>query len=126
MSIKTVLVGLLLASTAIMGASCTPEEIAAVQAHLASQSTDCNQAIDKYFPAESREWFKGIVWRESKNQPGAQNSGSSAAGCAQLLKIHAWRFDATGSSWADRYNADANIKAAAHLYRDVGRSPWKT
>lgn len=124
MNMRAVLIGLLLGTATIFGSACQPHEVAAVRAYLESPSADCYEAVDKHFPAHSREWFKGIVWRESRNQPWAQNSGSSAAGCAQLLKMHGWRFNATGSSWDHRYNADANIKAAAHLYREAGRSPW--
>lgn len=124
MNTRAVLVALLLAAAAIVGSACQPHEIAAFHAYLNSPSADCYEAVDKHFPAHSREWFKGIVWRESRNQHWAQNPGSSAAGCAQLLKLHAWRFNATGSSWDHRYNPDANIKAAAHLFGEAGRSPW--
>lgn len=106
-------------------AACTPEQMAAFQAHLASQSADCYQAIDRHFPAGERAWFKGIVHRESRNDPTARNP-SGASGCSQLmLPLHNHRFHAVGCSPSQWANPDCNIKAAAHLYREAGRSPWR-
>lgn len=96
---------------------------AAYDAQMASSSPDCYTAIDRHWPGDKAR-MRQIVWRESRNQPAAQNSSSSAAGCAQMLALHAHRFAAVGCSWAMRYDADCNIKAAAHLYRAAGWSPW--
>ena len=87
-------------------------------------SADCYEAIDKHFSGD-KDRFKTIVKRESKGDPRAQNKSSSAAGCAQLLKIHAPRFERVGCSWAQRYESDCNIKAADNLYREQGLRPWK-
>ena len=88
-------------------------------------SCSCYDAIDVFWPASSRSWAKSIVDRESTNNPAAQNPHSSAAGCFQLLKMHAWRFDAVGGSWANRYDAGWNTLAALHLYREAGTQPWR-
>ena len=120
--------------------ACTPEEQAAfrklspegqqaVLNHLQRQeatsrpSRDCYEAIDRHFPGDKNRMRK-VVWRESNNNPSAQNSRSTAAGCTQMLRMHAHRFDAVGCSWAQRYNADCNLRAAADLYRAAGWSPW--
>ena len=125
-----------LALLAVTGAACTPEQVALFHAlspedqgkvieALATPRpvTDCYSAIDRYWPGDKAR-MRQIVWRESRNNPSAQNSRSSAAGCAQLLALHAHRFDAVGCSWARRYEAACNIKAAADLYRQAGWSPW--
>lgn len=116
-----------IALMAVYLSACTPEQQAAVRAHWAweasQQSRDCNQAVDRHWPGDKAR-AKRIVHRESRNNPSAQNSRSSAAGCMQLLSMHAHRFSAVGCSWAMRYNADCGIKAAAHLYREAGWSPW--
>ena len=108
--------------------SLSPAEQGEVISHLKSKnaSTDCYQAIEKHWPTSTHSWAKSIVDRESRNNPAAQNSRSSAAGCMQLLKLHSGRFQKLGFSWErDRYNADANIIVAADLYREVGSSPWR-
>lgn len=125
-------------------ASCTPEQIAifeqlnpeqqtavvnhirSTQARQASTSSrDCYEAVDKYWPESSRSWIKTIIRRESNNTPTAQNSSSSAAGCLQILRIHAPRFTKLGYSWSDRYNPDVNILVGLDLYREAGASPWR-
>ena len=122
--------------------ACTPEEIAAFktlspedqqkvaaaviaegQAREAARSTDCYGALHHFSGNHSDA--RRIIHRESRNNPAAQNSRSSAAGCFQLLKMHSWRFDAVGCSWAQRYDAVCNTKAADHLYRQAGWSPWR-
>lgn len=103
--------------------ACTPTEIAWWQGHI-DRTRTCHGAVDELWPSSSRAWAHRIVDRESGGDAGAQNTRSSAAGCFQLLRIHAWRFDATGSSWAFRYDARANTLAALHLYREQGAAPW--
>lgn len=118
-------------------AACTPEQIAwwndptvpqetkdkVWAAITAPKPTDCNQAIDAYWPGD-KAWAKRIVWRESRNTPTARNR-SGASGCFQMmLPMHNNRFYAVGctpSQWTD---PSCNTKAAAHLYREVGTSPW--
>ena len=104
--------------------ACTPDEIAMVQ-WIDSQPVGCHQAVDRYWPPSSAGWAHRVVNRESRGRPEAQNRRSSAAGCFQLMKVHAWRFDATGSSWSARYDPAANILAGLHLYREQGSRPWR-
>ena len=88
-------------------------------------SADCYEAIDRHWPVASRQWARGIVNRESRNQPTAANPSSTARGCGQLLlSLHGWRFTAVGCSpalWAD---PDCNVRAMLHLYNEAGTSPW--
>lgn len=107
-------------------ASCTPEQEAAVRAWLdeSAATSTCHGAIDRLWPAGSRAWAHRIVERESHGIATAQNRTSTAAGCFQLLRLHAHRFTATGSSWAMRYDARANTLAALNLYRECGTGPW--
>ena len=108
--------------------SLTPQQQDAVVTHMRSRpapSRDCYEAIDKHWPASSRSWARSIVWRESRNNPSAQNSRSTAAGCLQLLKAHAPRFTKLGYGWSDRYNPDVNILVGLDLYREAGTSPWR-
>lgn len=121
-----------------VAASCTPNEIAVFSFLTPPQqnqvihsirtkqaSSDCYQAIAKHWPASSQSWARSIVWRESRNNPTAQNRSSSAAGCFQMTRVHAGRFQRLGYSWAnDRYNADANTRVAFDLYREAGARPW--
>jgi hypothetical protein len=86
----------------------------------------CHEVVDAIWPAGSRQWAHNVVDRESGGDPGAQNPGSTAAGCFQLLRMHSWRFDATGTSWAQRYDPVANTLAALHLYHEAGTRPWRT
>ena len=134
----TAVIGLL----GIVGASCTPHEIAvfktlnqeqqnAVVRHIQSQqasassSRDCNQAIDRHWPGDKRR-AKQVVWRESRNNPAAANPRSSARGCMQLMhSIHAHRYRAVGCSTNSWKNADCNVRAAATLYREAGWTPWR-
>ena len=127
-----------------LASACTPVQIAwwqdpsvpeeaktAVREHMARPkadegSGDCYEALDRHWPASSREWMRSIVWRESRNQPSAANPSSSARGCAQLIpSVHSGRFRKLGfspSQWAD---PDVNIKVALDLYREAGTSPWR-
>lgn len=114
-------------------AGCTPEEVALFRSLPADQQTavletlwpseDCNAAIDRHWPGD-KAWAKRIVWRESRNTPTARNP-SGASGCMQMmLPMHNRRFTAVGCSPAQWTNPACNIKAAWHLYSEVGASPW--
>ena len=98
-------------------------EVKDSQEREAARSTDCYGALGHF--SGNHDDARRIIHRESRNNPAAQNSRSSAAGCFQLLKMHSWRFDAVGCSWAQRYDAVCNTKAADHLYRQAGWSPWR-
>jgi hypothetical protein len=99
----------------------SPAERDAYVRYVDGGSVDCYQALDRHWPASSRQWARGIVARESGGDPRAQNPRSSAAGCFQLLSIHAHRVP---GGWGNRYDADANTLAALDLYREAGTSPW--
>jgi Transglycosylase SLT domain len=103
--------------------SLSPSAQGAVALELATPS--CHRAVDLLWPKASRAWAHRIVHRESRGNPYAQNRGSSAAGCFQLLKLHAWRFLRVGYTWADRYHARANVLAALHLFHEQGARPWR-
>ena len=87
-----------------------------------TQPDDCIGALP-YFSGD-HENARYVIWRESRNDPTAQNERSTAAGCYQLLVKHSWRFDEVGCSWAQRYEPVCNTKAADHLYREAGGEPW--
>ena len=89
------------------------------------ESPDCYAAIARHWPAGSQAWARGIVSRESGNQPGAQNASSTAAGCFQMLRLHEGRFNKLGYTWADRYDPDVNTLVALDLYREAGTAPWR-
>jgi len=89
------------------------------------ESADYYSALDRHWPASSRQWARGIVARESGGVPAAANPRSSARGCWQLLpSLHGWRFNAVGCTPAQWADPDCNVKAMLHLYREAGTSPW--
>ncbi len=108
----------------IAATACTPDEVTLWASWANDHPTGCHEAVDRLWPASSRGWAHRIVERESRGNPGAQNRRSSAAGCFQMLRMHAGRFTAVGGSWADRYVAWCNTKAALNLYESSGRAPW--
>lgn len=107
-------VAILAALTALTVTACTPAQQAAWKAMSAQErenyvahiegrppyetadmgeSADCYSALDRHWPASSRQWARSIIWRESRNQPTAANPSSTARGCGQLLlSLHGWRF----------------------------------
>lgn len=124
---------LVIALCVFVGASCTPEEIALFQSLTPEQQTavietlwpsqDCNTAIDRWWPGD-KAWAKRIVYRESRNTPTARNA-SGASGCFQMmLPLHARRFVEVGCSPGQWTDPACNTRAAWHLYREVGPSPW--
>lgn len=137
---------LLLATTMLIGlAACTPTQVetflslseadqakvvAELQRQQAERPQDCYSAMERVFPPGAHAWARGIIQRESGNDPGARNStsvnGNRAHGCWQLmLPLHSGRFAAAGcsaSQWAD---PTCNTRAAYELYRTAGTSPWR-
>jgi hypothetical protein len=100
------------------------QQVAVIKAIQRQQgSRDCYEAIDKHWRGDVG-WARRVMWRESRNDPGAQNRSSTAAGCFQLLRMHDWRYFQVGCSPSDKYNADCNTKAAWHLFAQAGASPW--
>jgi hypothetical protein len=80
--------------------------------------------IASLWPADQVARACRIAMCESNGNPGAQNNSSSAAGLFQLLSLHAWRFEAHGWSWADRYNGARNAVVAHDLWTESGWAPW--
>jgi hypothetical protein len=113
----------LVALVAALVTSCSAAEMQFWRVWHNTTST-CHGAVDYLWPVESRAWAHRIVDRESGGNPWADNPSSTASGCFQLLVMHHWRFNATGTSWDHRYDAKANTAAALHLYREAGVSPW--
>ena len=103
----------------------SPAERDAYMHYVNGGSVDCYQALDRHWPASSRQWARSIVARESGGDPTAANPRSSARGCWQLLpSLHSGRFSKLGyspSQWAD---PDVNTLVALDLYREAGTSPW--
>ncbi len=121
--------------------ACTPEQVALFQSlspedqgrvvaelqrQQAERPRDCYTAMEQVFPAYAHGWARGIIHRESRNNPSAQNRSSTAAGCFQLLSsLHAGRYTAAGchvSQWADPV---CNTRAAYELFKVAGTSPWR-
>jgi hypothetical protein len=91
-----------------------------------ADSGNCYTEMRKVFPAHAWDRMSRIIDRESGGNPRAQNPSSSAAGCAQLLRLHSPRFDKLGYTWErDRYSAQANIRVAHDLWLAAGWSPWR-
>jgi len=112
------------ACAAFLVASCS----AAPDAVLTSapqRPADCNEAIAAVWPPPLQARAQRISFRESRNTPWAQNRRSSAAGCFQLLALHAGRFGKLGLDWGrDRYDALANTQVAFDLFLEQGWRPW--
>ena len=101
----------------------------------------CPASIDREivraWPTD-REWVLGIIRRESRCGPSAQNSMSSAAGLMQIVR-GSWadRINVPASMtarraslvrecpWERRYDARCNLMAGRLLYDVAGRSPWR-
>jgi hypothetical protein len=98
--------------------------IIAAEQQRASLSTDCVAAMRAVWPPSMHGWAMGIMKRESGFSHTADNPSSTAAGCWQMLAMHNWRYAEVGCSSADIYNALCNNRAAYHLYRQAGTSPW--
>jgi hypothetical protein len=94
--------------------------------------------VEKYWPADRVDCALGIIHRESKGDPRAYNSSSSAEGLMQHLSKY-WASRAKGAGFVDGnglvatpFNGAANIAAGAYLanYYDnsIGQwwNPWKS
>ena len=113
----------LVACAALVVASCSaaPDAVRAAP----ERPDDCNAAIAAVWPPPLQARAEHISFRESRNTPWAQNRRSSAAGCFQLLALHASRFTKLGLDWGrDRYDALANTQVAFDLFLEQGWRPW--
>ena len=107
-----------------LGVDIGPETATLVAAHY-DHPADCNAAIERVWPQSLKSWARKVAWRESTNNPRAQNRHSTAAGCFGILRMHADLFRLLGYSWADRYDALANTRVAWALYQGSGSNPWR-
>lgn len=94
--------------------------------------------VEQYWPAHRIDCVLGIIYRESKGNPRAYNSSSSAEGLMQHLSKY-WHSRAVGAGFVDGnglvatpYNGAANIAAGAYLanwaetYQSAWWWPWKS
>lgn len=76
--------------------------------------------VSVYFPADQVNNALSVMQCESRGNPRAQNSRSSAGGLFQFL-------DGSWARWgngADKYDAEANIAAAGRYWARSGWAPW--
>lgn len=135
--VRGVFIAIALLFAGALATACSPEEIslfnslspgqqqAVLTAHVTHDvtPTDCYGAIDRIWPASSRSWARTVMFRESRNNPRAQNRSSSAAGCFQILS-GTWAANAA-CPWSQRYDAMCNTRTALNLYQRAGTSPWR-
>ena len=127
---------------AAIGSSCTPEQIElfkslspsqqeAVMAHLQRQAGgsggggggDCYSALGHFSGSHSKA--RSIIWRESRNQPGAVSPSGKYRGCWQIdVGLYSSHFAAVGCSTRQWSSSTCNTKVANRLYRAAGWSPW--
>lgn len=86
--------------------------------------------IHKYFDrfgVETASNMTHIAWRESNCRADVASSSGCFSVLQMALPLHKGLYAAAGyPDWyANRYNAEANIAAAALLYAGSGMSPWK-
>lgn len=72
--------------------------------------------VERYFTADRVEEALGVMWCESRGNPDAIHPDSGATGLFQFL-AGTWTFSSAGAGFggASRYDAEANIAAAAWL-----------
>ena len=91
--------------------------------------TTCEAAIGWVFidqPVSVRDRFNRIVHRESRHNPRARNSSSSATGCTQILTYtHRRRIAAMGYTAADMLRPYPNLRVARSLWDEAGWQPWR-
>jgi len=88
--------------------------------------TSCEAAIGLAFldqPVTTRTRFQRIAYRESRNDPTAQNG--QHLGCLQIATdVHASRIRAMGFAISDMLKALPNALVAKSLFMESGWSPW--
>ena len=80
--------------------------------------------LAQYNPGWSVDRMAGIMYRESRCDPSASNSCCS--GLLQMHRMHVPVPECGVWSRNDLYNAEANVCAAAQLFRSSGYSAWST
>ena len=79
--------------------------------------------LAQYSPGWDVARMSGIMYRESRCQPGVSNS--CCHGLLQMHEMHVGWLDAV-SSQSDYYDPATNIRAAAQLWRSSGYGAWTT
>lgn len=94
---------------------------------LASGCTPTDVAVG-HFPANQQATARCIIHYESTGNPGAVSPGGGNHGLFQINTVHRNTFkQVTGENfYPGVYNADANGKFAAWLWRQQGWRPWST
>ena len=83
--------------------------------------------LAEYSPGWSVERMSRIMYRESRCQPGARNSSSSATGLLQILASHCPWLARQMGTWCTRArltDPTFNIRAAAVLWDEQGYGAW--
>ena len=80
--------------------------------------------LAQYNPGWSVDRMAGIMYRESRCDPSASNSCCS--GLLQMHRMHVPIPECGVYSRNDFYNAEANVCAAAQLFRSSGYGAWST
>jgi hypothetical protein len=80
--------------------------------------------LAQYNPGWSVDRMAGIMYRESRCDPSASNSCCS--GLLQMHRMHVPVPECGVWSRNDLYNAEANVCAAAQLFRSSGYGAWST
>jgi hypothetical protein len=80
--------------------------------------------LAQYNPGWSVDRMAGIMYRESRCDPSASNSCCS--GLLQMHRMHVPIPECGVYSRNDLYNAEANVCAAAQLFRSSGYGAWST
>lgn len=94
--------------------------------HSGNCPVEIEALIHKHFdPLGAYDFMRAVVWRESNCRPEVWNRVGKCFGLAQLaLPLHNDLFTAAGFSPNDWANPDANLAAAAILYKGAGSRPW--
>jgi len=85
--------------------------------------------LSAYSPGWDVGRMSRIMYRESRCQPGARNTSSSATGLLQILSSHCGWLSDQMDTWCTRDRLTDpyfNIRAAATLWRAQGYSAWST
>jgi hypothetical protein len=79
--------------------------------------------LAQYSPGWDVGRMSGIMYRESRCNPGVSNS--CCHGLLQMHEMHVGWLDAVNSA-SDYYDPATNIRAAAQLWRSSGYGAWST
>ena len=80
-------------------------------------------AIEAGWQPEQWPTTSRVMWGESRCNPNAQNSSSSAAGLMQ--ELHMWLDDCGGTSRSDFYDPAFNLRCALHILNVSSWQAWE-